>query len=162
MGLTRHHVCDRVRSQISLGLDGELSQLERRMVAGHLERCQECLEFERSVTEFTLALRSAPAERPARRLVLPRRRRISLVQTQVGVAAALLVAVLGTVSQLTSGEVQRPGAFPAFEGTVRFDTTTELTREIALILNGSARANADSGSGSGSEDDGPKGSTFAV
>ena len=34
-------------------LDGELSQLEQRMVAAHLERCADCRTFERTVSDFT-------------------------------------------------------------------------------------------------------------
>ena len=38
-------VCERVRGQVSLMLDGELSQLEQRMVAAHLERCADCRDL---------------------------------------------------------------------------------------------------------------------
>ena len=55
-------VCDRVRAQISLELDGELSQLERAMLTSHLARCTDCRVFEAEVTAFTHALRAAPLE----------------------------------------------------------------------------------------------------
>jgi predicted anti-sigma-YlaC factor YlaD len=53
-------VCDRVRGQVSVMLDGELSQLEQRMVASHLARCGDCRMFEESVREFTVQMREAP------------------------------------------------------------------------------------------------------
>ncbi len=58
----RSLVCDRVRAQVSLGLDGELSQLETRMIAAHLSRCADCAAFEEDVRTFTSELRAAPME----------------------------------------------------------------------------------------------------
>ena len=45
--------CDRVRAQISLELDSELSQLERAMVAAHVVRCAGCRAFRTGVTAVT-------------------------------------------------------------------------------------------------------------
>ena len=44
-------VCARVREQVSLELDGELSQLEQRMLAAHLERCAACADRTRPTSE---------------------------------------------------------------------------------------------------------------
>jgi anti-sigma factor RsiW len=99
-------ICDRVRAQISLDLDGELSQLERRMLATHLDRCPACNAYQDEVATFTHALRAAPAERPERAFVLPRRRRLSLGSAQVGVAAMLAFAALGLASQLGVPEAE--------------------------------------------------------
>ena len=63
-------VCDRVRAQISVGLDGELSQLERAMLASHLARCAGCARYEQDVTAFTQALRAAPLEPLSRPIVV--------------------------------------------------------------------------------------------
>jgi predicted anti-sigma-YlaC factor YlaD len=94
-------VCDRVRGQVSVLLDGELSQLEQRMVAGHLERCADCSSFESSVRSFTEELRAAPVESPQRPIAVRRRsRRVSFSALQVSAAATLAVAVLGVASQL--------------------------------------------------------------
>jgi predicted anti-sigma-YlaC factor YlaD len=126
-------VCDRVRGQVSLMLDGELSQLEQRMVASHLERCADCQTFERTVREFTVKMREAPLESPRVPVVVARRaRRAVLSAANVSVAAMLAVAVLGVVAQLgPSGR--------SADSTTRFTTATLFTvgwepeREIAQI-----------------------------
>jgi predicted anti-sigma-YlaC factor YlaD len=94
-------VCERVRGQVSVLLDGELSQLEQRMVAAHLERCADCSAFEATVRSFTEDLRAAPAEVLQRPIDVRRRtRRISFSALQVSAAATLAVAVLGVATQL--------------------------------------------------------------
>ena len=94
-------VCQRIREQVSLRLDDELSQLELRMVAAHLERCAECHAFEASVREFTEELRAAPLQSPRLPIVVRRaHRRVSLSAAQISVAATLAVAVLGVLSQV--------------------------------------------------------------
>ena len=94
-------ICERVRGQVSIMLDGELSQLEQRMVVAHLERCADCRTFERTVREFTLEMREAPLESPRSPVVVARRaRRAVLSAANVSVAAMLAVAVLGIVAQL--------------------------------------------------------------
>ncbi len=127
-------VCQRIREQVSLRLDGELSQLELRMVAAHLERCTDCHAFEASVSEFTNAIRGAPLESLREPIVVRRSRRVSVSTAQLSAAAALAVAVLGVLSQ-----VGVPGSpDPAVGG--RLSTTTNLfktswqpDREIAQI-----------------------------
>ena len=94
-------VCERFRGQVSVLLDGELSQLEQRMVATHLERCADCSAFEATVRSFTEELRAAPAEVLQRPIDVRRRtRRISFSALQVSAAATLAVAVLGVATQL--------------------------------------------------------------
>lgn len=89
-------------------LDGELSQLEQRMVAAHLERCADCAAFEASVRSFTEELRAAPREAPRRPIVVRRTRRVSFSALQVSAAATVAVAVLGVVSQLGSTQQNVP------------------------------------------------------
>ncbi len=127
-------VCQRIREQVSLRLDGELSQLELRMVSFHLERCADCQTFEAAVREFTTELRTSPLESPRLPIAIRRTRRISLSTAQLSAAAALAVAVLGVLSQ-----VGVPGSpDPAVGG--RLSTTTNLfktswqpEREIAQL-----------------------------
>ncbi len=100
MGSYFSPVCDRVRSQISLDLDGELSQLERAMVARHLDRCSSCEAFRGDLTAFTSTLRETPLEHPEHAIVLPRLRRARLdgirgAALRVGAAAAGIALILG-------------------------------------------------------------------
>ncbi len=98
-------VCQRIREQVSLRLDDELSQLEERMLASHLDRCADCRMFEQSVREFTDQLRAAPLESPRQPILVRRaRRRVSLTAAQVSAAATLAVAVLGVLSQVGVSE----------------------------------------------------------
>lgn len=93
-------ICERVRAQVSLDLDGELSQLERRMLSAHLLRCPECLAFSDEVNGFTHELRSAPFESLEYPVVVRRPGRVALARVQVGVAAALALASVGIATQL--------------------------------------------------------------
>src|SRR5262245_36463138 len=89
-------VCERIRSQVSLGLDAELSRLEGLMVARHLDVCADCRAFHDGVVTFTEAMRAAPLEVPQRPVTLPRPRRARVMAAgslavQVGVAVATVV-----------------------------------------------------------------------
>ena len=122
-------VCDRVRAQVSLRLDGELSQLESRMVDAHLARCAECREFEAEVSEVTTALRAAPLEPLAQPVTVRRLRRASISRGQVSMVAAVAVAMLGALTQL--GDRQGD---PSLNRPDRFGTSTQLTREVEQII----------------------------
>lgn len=126
-------VCERVCEQVSLGLDGELSQLERRMVAAHLERCADCRAFEERVRTFTEDLRAVPLELLQRPVVIRRSRRASFTGAQVGVAAALAIAALGLASQLGAPWSQRTGSSPAVTNANFFETSWTPERELAQI-----------------------------
>lgn len=96
-------VCERARFQISAALDAEASELDRRLVVSHLARCAECRAFAESVGRVTAQLREAPLDAPSTRFVLPRRqsrRVLTVAAAEYGAAAMLLIAVLGTVSQV--------------------------------------------------------------
>ena len=122
-------VCDRVRAQVSLRLDGELSQLESRMLASHLERCADCRTYDADVTRITAELRAAPLEAMENPIVIRRPRRVSALRLQAGVAAALAVAVLGAVTQVRATADQ-----PAFASPKRYPTSNQLTREVNQII----------------------------
>jgi anti-sigma factor RsiW len=98
-------ICDRVRSQVSLELDGELSELERMMVARHLERCADCQAFRDRAVEITSTMRTAPLERFERGVVLPRLRRGRLlVARDLAVRATATAAGIAIVLGLGLGE----------------------------------------------------------
>src|SRR5262245_12043561 len=112
-------VCARVREQVSLELDGELSQLEQRMLSAHLERCGACATYADDVRDLTDRIRSAPLHSMRRPVVVRRRRQLSTTRIQVGVAAALALAALGLGTQLAS---------PGHESTqTRYEGTTDLS-----------------------------------
>jgi predicted anti-sigma-YlaC factor YlaD len=66
MGAVLSNECERARSRASLGLDGELSQVEQALLRRHIVRCASCAEFERRLVALTLEIRRAPLQRPAR------------------------------------------------------------------------------------------------
>ena len=126
-------VCERVRAQVSLELDGELSQLERRMLASHLERCPQCHAFAADVRAFTEDLRNAPLETLDQPVVVRRLRRATTARLQIGAAAVLAFAALGLGSQLASSEPQGP-SLSRFEGAPNLSPRTSvLEREQAIL-----------------------------
>jgi hypothetical protein len=124
-------VCQRVREQVSLRLDDELSQLEERMLAAHLLRCSDCREFEESVQEFTHELRAAPLESPRQPILVQGRRRVSLTAAQVSAAATLAVAVLGVLSQVGVPGAQDPAARATTANL--FKASWQPERELAQL-----------------------------
>lgn len=95
-------VCDRVREQVSLALDSELSQLEHRMLDAHLLRCAQCAEYAADVRELTERIRREPLQAMARPVVVRRRRMLTTARLQIGVAAAFALAALGLGTQLAT------------------------------------------------------------
>jgi anti-sigma factor RsiW len=110
-----HTVCTRVREQVSLELDGELSQLEQRMLAGHLERCPRCAAYADDVREVTERIRNAPHAVMHRPVVVRRRRALTTVRIQAGVAAAFALAALGLGTQLAAS-TESQSSLARFEG----------------------------------------------
>jgi predicted anti-sigma-YlaC factor YlaD len=127
-------VCERVRGQVSVLLDGELSQLEQRMVAAHLDRCADCRAFEMRVRSFTEELRAAPIEFPQRPIVVRRARRVAFSARQVSAAAATIaVAVLGVASQLGVSQQNVPDVDRQLVRTDLFNTSWRPELEMAQI-----------------------------
>jgi anti-sigma factor RsiW len=126
--LHRPVVCDRVRAQVSLGLDGELSQLETRMIAAHLARCADCATFEEDVRAITGELRAAPLEQLEHPIVVRTPRR-SIGRVHIGVAAAFAVAVLGALTQVVAPEND-----PAFAAPHEYATYQQLSNEVDRII----------------------------
>lgn len=104
MTLVSNPICDRVRGQISLELDGELSQLERAMVTSHVRRCPECAAFRAGATSFTHALRTAPLEALERPIEVPLLRRRAFAEVRFGaVRVAAAAAGIAVVLSLALG-----------------------------------------------------------
>jgi predicted anti-sigma-YlaC factor YlaD len=139
-------VCRRVRAQVSLRLDGELSQLEVRMLDVHLGRCADCREYAADVERFTAQLRAAPLETLASPAFVERgRRRLAHARLQGGaVAAAMAIVVIGVAHVTSSGqsdtELQNVGST-----ITQFPTQAELDRELAIFENLHTRRTAAAG-----------------
>jgi anti-sigma factor RsiW len=103
----------------SLGLDGELSQVEQAALRAHVGRCVACAEFALDLEALTQELRTAPLERPSVAQV-PARRRSALRRLHVGVAAAAAVV-------LAAG-------FGSLAGSLNSHTPTATTRNSATPL----------------------------
>lgn len=124
--------CDGARAQISRRLDGDISQLEERMLDMHLARCADCRTFDAQVTEFTRGLREAPLEPLGFPIEIRRTRRTALARAQVGIAAVVAIAVIGSVLQIAL-----PGASTssqAFRAPDRFPTSRQVDREVKQII----------------------------
>jgi predicted anti-sigma-YlaC factor YlaD len=99
--------CERARAWISLGLDGELSELEGALLQAHLARCDACTAAAAEVRVLADTLRSAPLGRPAIRFELPHRApaRAGAVGARLALAATLvaLAAGLGVLAGSVDG-----------------------------------------------------------
>jgi predicted anti-sigma-YlaC factor YlaD len=125
----RSVTCDRVRSQISLRLDGELSQLESRMVDAHVLRCPECRAFETGAVLVTEQLRAAPLEPLTQPVVVRRPARTWVARAQLGMAAALALVFFGAAAQIADRQSKSTFGQPA-----QYDTTLQLEREVQQII----------------------------
>ena len=131
----RPQACERARGQISVGLDGELSQLERAMIASHVERCSSCQAFELEVGGFTAALRATPLEVMAKPVTIQRPRRQAGVRIQMAAAAAVAVALLVGASQaLRSQPIEIQHNFvPKTPAKMNYMTRKDIEREQAML-----------------------------
>ncbi len=113
--------CHRARAFASNALDGELSELERRLLERHRGECDACAAFSRDIAGVAELLRAAPQERYTVE-ILPRlrharrtvRRRAAVVSSGMLVAASVL-GVLASVKPLSS--VPPPPAVTTNVGT---------------------------------------------
>ena len=126
-------VCSRVREQVSLELDGELSQLEQRMLGTHLERCARCAAYAADVRDVTERIRNAPRAHMQRPVVVRRRRPLTTVRLQVGVAAAFALAALGLGTQLASSTEPR-SSLARFEGQQTLNPPRSVFEQEQAIL----------------------------
>ena len=126
-------VCSRVREQVSLELDGELSQLEQRMLGTHLERCPRCAAYAADVRDATERIRNAPRAVMQRPVVVRRRTPLTTVRLQVGVAAAFALAALGRGTQLASS-TEPQSSLARFEGQQTLNPPRSVFEQEQAIL----------------------------
>jgi anti-sigma factor RsiW len=94
-------LCERARSWAALAPDGELSELERKLLHSHLERCSACASFAVEVEAIAVELRAAALQPLPQPVALPvwRRRPVYARMRTVGAAAAVAVMALGIASR---------------------------------------------------------------
>ena len=127
-------VCTRVREQVSLELDSELSQLEQRMLAAHLERCAECAVYAADVRHLTERIRSAPLHTMRRPVVVRRHRSLAATRLQIGAAAALALAALGLGTELAVTPDAPQGSLARFEGRPNLSPPRSVYEQEQAIL----------------------------
>jgi predicted anti-sigma-YlaC factor YlaD len=108
-------VCERTRVYVSLEVDGELSEFEQGFLTTHVVHCRACRAYREEIQAVTKHIRETPQEVPARMVRVPAqpatRRATLLARYQLGAAAALAVAVIGTAALVTP-TVDREPVFP--------------------------------------------------
>lgn len=116
-------------------MDGELSQLERRMVESHLARCAECHAYAADVVEFTERIRSEPLAVLGKPIAVRRQRRLATAQLHVGVAAAAAIVALGIGTRLATPEEPQPGPqLSRFEGMPSLSPPRSVLEQEQAIL----------------------------
>jgi anti-sigma factor RsiW len=107
------HTCERVREQLSLALDGELSQLEDAHLDTHVATCASCQAFGAELGAATRIIRAAPLEELSIPISIPAPRRIARRAFQAAAAAAVVLAAgIGSID-LANREAERATA-PGF------------------------------------------------
>ena len=108
MGHPTGILCERARAWAALAPDGELSELERKLLDAHVQRCAACGYFAVEVAAVAAELRAAALQPLPRPLVVPiwRRRPVYARFRAVGAAAAVAVMALGIASRapLSAGD----------------------------------------------------------
>lgn len=101
MGHPNGVLCERARTWAALAPDGELSELERKLLDAHVQRCAACAYFAVEVAAVASELRAAALQPLPRPLVVPvwRRRPVYASVRAVGAAAAVAVMALGIASR---------------------------------------------------------------
>jgi hypothetical protein len=127
-------VCARVREQVSLELDGELSQLESKMLTTHLERCAVCAGYADDVRDFTERIRTAPLHAMRRPVVVRRQRTMTTMRLQIGVAAAFALAALGLGTQLAATPESTHGSLARFDGQPNLSPPRAVFEQEQAIL----------------------------
>ena len=139
-GSTRGSRCERTRAWAALAPDGELAVLERRLLDAHLARCAACRSFAGDVAAIAAELRTAAAERSARRLTLPAapaRRSAGARLRAVASVVAVAVMSLGIAARTPYvDDAKRPAsssrAEPADVADAELRTLRFLRREASL------------------------------
>jgi anti-sigma factor RsiW len=126
--------CERARRWAALAPDGELSEIERRLLDAHLGRCPACATFARTVGLATAEIRAAPLElasdgawrAPCRRRRLEPALRLATRAAAVATAAAAGAAFFSLGAERVGDRSPRPLAPIVVDATSVNDSTVEL------------------------------------
>jgi anti-sigma factor RsiW len=132
----RPHMCERAREWGSLGLDGELSELERVLLDSHLRRCAACAAYVVEITAITETIREAELEPVPQPVTIPLRRRLAYASRAwpAGAAAAAVLAVtVGLGTQFGSPENSPAGLATQFRLPASAISSGANTESDALI-----------------------------
>jgi hypothetical protein len=98
--------CERARCFACLRPDGELTDIQEKFLAFHLEDCRTCREFAEAVAVTTTTIRATPPlAAPDVRVVRPARRRLSA--RALPAAAAVAVAATAGLAGLAGVQPQQ-------------------------------------------------------
>lgn len=107
---SRGSLCERARSWAALAPDGELSELERKLLDAHVVRCGACSRFAAEVAAVAGELRAAALQPLPQPISIPawRRRHVYARARLVGAAAAVALMAFGIAARapLSAGERQ--------------------------------------------------------
>jgi len=92
MGLTRP-LCERTARLVSLSLDGELSEVEERLLERHLASCARCRAFTATAAALTEELRAEPLVPVPSPVTVPRSPRLGIRGLRAATAAATFAAI---------------------------------------------------------------------
>lgn len=128
----RGALCERARTWAALAPDGELSELERRLLAAHLAHCSACAEFSVEVAAVAAELRAAALQPLPRPVSVPVwRRRPAYVRVRaVGSAAAVALMALGIAARAPLS----PGDDGTFDPARVTNFANNADREMTLII----------------------------
>ena len=138
MGHPNGVLCERARTWAALAPDGELSELERKLLDAHVQRCAACAYFAVEVAAVASALRAAALQPLPRPISVPvwRRRPVYSRLSAVGAAAAVAVMALG----VTARPPLSPGESDKLPRVTNFANNAE--REVSLIIRRAENDNA--------------------
>lgn len=130
--------CDRARAWAALAPDGELSELERKLLGSHLDRCDACASFAVHVAAVAVELRASslePLPRPVSTAVCRRRGYGGVRAAGAAAAVALMAFGVGARAPISPDDGRTLG----FPRVTNFADNAE--REVALIIRRSENDN---------------------
>jgi predicted anti-sigma-YlaC factor YlaD len=131
--------CERSRELVSLALDGELSELEHRLLAAHIGGCADCARYAQTVRGATALLRAAPAEQPIALVYVARPQRSRVRVLHVAAAAVAVAAAVGFGSLAGSLTAGGSGASSAELAKVQTEQPYVEQRLLAMLRTAALR-----------------------